>query len=109
MYCHERSKHAFLSALCVACGEPPVCHTRHGSITAKCGMQPQPSPMSGGLAAGAGAQSIGRVGSSTELIIQHFEEVEGRGKRRELLAVVRAVVVRSAQTLQGPAPPCLQE
>ena len=39
--------------------------------------------------------ATGRVGSSIDLIIQHVEEVDARGKKALLLALVRAVEVRS--------------
>ena len=47
------------------------------------------------------AQSIGKVGTTTELIMQAVEEVDGRNKREELLNLVEAVPVR-AKT--GPSP-----
>lgn len=38
--------------------------------------------------------AVGRVGSSTSLIIQHFEQVELGDKEKMLLSLVRAVPVR---------------
>jgi hypothetical protein len=55
-----------------------------------------PAPIRAAAAAAGVAQSIGRVGSSTDLIIQYFEEIEGRNKRQNLLSIVRKVVVRAA-------------
>ena len=40
--------------------------------------------------------ATGRVGSSIDLIIQHVEEVDARGKKALLLALVRAVEVGSS-------------
>ena len=37
--------------------------------------------------------STGRVGSSIDLIMQHIEEVDARGKKALLLSLVRAVEV----------------
>jgi len=37
--------------------------------------------------------ATGRVGSSIDLIIQHFEEVDSKGKKALLLQLVRAVEV----------------
>lgn len=42
------------------------------------------------------AQTIGKVGCTTELITQCIEEVDGRAKKEELLSLVRAVPVRAA-------------
>ena len=43
--------------------------------------------------------AVGRVGSSTSLIIQHFEQVELGDKEKMLLSLVRAVPVRSYMAL----------
>ncbi len=40
--------------------------------------------------------ATGRVGFSIDLIIQHVEEVDARGKKALLLALVRAVEVGSS-------------
>lgn len=40
--------------------------------------------------------AIGRVGSSTDLITQHLEEVEGNEKRTVLLSLINAVEVRGS-------------
>ena len=42
--------------------------------------------------------ATGRVGSSIDLILQHVEEVDARGKKALLLSLVRAVEVRGTPT-----------
>ncbi len=42
--------------------------------------------------------ATGRVGSSIDLIIQHFEEVDSKGKKALLLQLVRAVEVNELRS-----------
>jgi hypothetical protein len=50
--------------------------------------------------------AVGRVGSSTELITQHIEEVEGASKKGVLLSLIEAVEVipRRHRSIGRPSP-----